>query len=118
MQGRAPGVNTPLLTIAEKIVLIYWHIYPPVTRKRRCAVRARLGVAGHLSTTLRWGIPLSAFSKGTTSKLADLFHTVLLMLNVKQEAVNTNFQVIRLTRLVIKLQVYRSRSRRSIHSAT
>ena len=34
----------------------YWHIYPPITRKRRGAVRARLGVAGHLSTTLRWGI--------------------------------------------------------------
>ena len=35
----------------------------------------------------RWGIPLSAFSKGTTSKLAGLFHTVPLMLNIKQ-AVN------------------------------
>ena len=33
----------------------YWHIYPPTTRKRRSAVRARLGVAGHLSTTLRLG---------------------------------------------------------------
>ena len=40
---------------------VYWLIYPPVTRKRPSAIRARLGVAGHLSTTLRWGIPLSAF---------------------------------------------------------
>ena len=39
----------------------------------QCAVRARLGVASHLSTTPRWGIPLSAFSNGTTSKIADLF---------------------------------------------
>ena len=29
-----------------------------ITRKRRNAVRARLGVAGHLSTTLRWGNPV------------------------------------------------------------
>ena len=28
----------------------------------QCAVRARLGVAGHRSTTPRWGIPLSTFS--------------------------------------------------------
>ena len=33
----------------------YWHIYPPITRKRRSAIRACLGVASHLSTTLRWG---------------------------------------------------------------
>ena len=34
-------------------IFCYWHIYPPIMRKRRTAVRARLGVAGHLSTTLR-----------------------------------------------------------------
>ena len=39
----------------------YWHIYPPITRKRRSAVRARLGVAGRLSTTLRWGNPVKCF---------------------------------------------------------
>ena len=37
------------------IYYYYWHIHPPITRKRRSVVRARLGVAGHLSTTLRWG---------------------------------------------------------------
>ena len=36
----------------------YWHIYPPITRKQRSAVRARLEVAGHLSTTLKWGSPV------------------------------------------------------------
>ena len=45
-------------------------------RKQRSAVRARVGGAGRLSTTLRWGIPLSAFPNGTTSKLAGFLHTV------------------------------------------
>ena len=43
----------------------------------QCAIPARLGVAGHLSTTPRWGIPLSAFPNGT-SKPAGLFYTVSL----------------------------------------
>ena len=38
-------------TIVNVTRFIYFHIYPP--RKRRSSVRARLGVAGHLSTTLR-----------------------------------------------------------------
>ena len=71
--------------------LHYWHIYSPTRRKRRSAVRARLGVAGHLSTTLRWGIPLSAFPNGTTSKLADFLHTVPSMLNVKQGSCEYQF---------------------------
>ena len=50
----------------------YWHIYPPITRKQRSAVRARLGVAGHLSTTLRWGNPVKLQRK----KLAGFLHTV------------------------------------------
>ena len=41
----------------------YWHIYPPITRKRQSAVRARLGVAGHLSTTPRWGNPVKCLSQ-------------------------------------------------------
>ena len=47
----------PLLTLSPGSILLllfYWHINPPITRKRRSAVRACLGVAGHLSTTLRW----------------------------------------------------------------
>ena len=69
----------------------YWHIYPPIPRKRRSAVRARLGVAGHLTTTLRWGIPLSAFPNGTTSKLAGFLHIVPSMLNVKQGSYEYQF---------------------------
>ena len=37
----------------------------------QCAVRVRLGVAIHLSTTPRRGSPLSAFPNGTTSKLTN-----------------------------------------------
>ena len=44
----------------------------------QCAIRARLGVASHLSTTPRWGNPLSAFPNGTTSKLAGLFSIMSL----------------------------------------
>ena len=57
----------------------------------QCAVRARLGVAGHLSTTLRWGIPLGAFPNGTTSELAGLLHAVPLILNVKQGSYEYQF---------------------------
>ena len=42
------------------------------------AIRARLGVASHLSSTPRWGIPLSALPNSTTSKLAGLFFTLFL----------------------------------------
>ena len=41
----------------------YWHIYPPITRKRLSAIRARLEVAGHLSTTLRWRNPVKCLSQ-------------------------------------------------------
>ena len=42
------------------------------------AIRARLGVASHLSTTPRWESLLSAFFNGTTSKLDGLFSTLAL----------------------------------------
>ena len=42
------------------------------------ALRARSGVASQLSTTLRWGNPVSAFPNGTASKLAGLFSTLSL----------------------------------------
>ena len=63
MSGRYLGMQARLKRINTAAVFIpfffyyYWHIYPPITRKRRSAVRARLGVAGYLSTTLRWGNP-------------------------------------------------------------
>ena len=44
-----------------------------------------LGVASHLSTALRWGNPLSALLKRTTSKLAGLFSTLTLF-DVERQA--------------------------------
>ena len=107
-------VLSGVLKILNFSFYYYWHIYPPITRKRRSAVRARLGVASHLSTTLRWGIPLSAFFNGTTSKLPAFSTLSLKCWTSSREAGNTNFKDIGLTRLGIELQVYRSRSRRSI----
>ena len=64
------------------------------------------------------GIPLSAFPNGTTSKLAGLFSLLsLLMLSVKQEAVNTNFKVIGLTRLGIKPESTAQETDAPYHSA-
>ena len=65
-------------------------------KKRRGAIRARLGVADHRSTTPDGVIPFSAFPNSTTSELAACF-ALSIMLNVNQKAVNTNFQVIGLT---------------------
>ena len=39
----------------------------------QCAIRARLGVANHLSTTPRLGNPAKCLSNGTISKVAELF---------------------------------------------
>ena len=69
----------------------------------QCAIRARLGVASHLSTSPRWGNPAKCLSQRHNKHICRLvLHTVSSMLNVKQEAVNTNFKVIGLTRLGIK----------------
>ena len=57
-------------------------IFILLTRKSdQSAIRVRLGVArlggaGHLSTTPRWGNSVSAFPNGTASKLAGLFSTL------------------------------------------
>ena len=48
---------------AAGLFFYYWRIYPTITRKRRIAVRARLGVASHLSTTLRWGNSVKCLSQ-------------------------------------------------------
>ena len=69
-------LNTNLFSFHLLTFLSTYH------RKRRGAARARLRVAGHLSTTLRWGIPLSVFSNGTTSELDALLNAIPLMLNV------------------------------------
>ena len=54
-------LNSNSITPFERIqnfihfLKIYSHFYLPITRKRR---GARLGVADHLSTTLKWGNPV------------------------------------------------------------
>ena len=48
-------------------------------------------VAYHLSTAQDGGIPLSAFPKDITSKLAGFVFTLSFMQSAKQEAVNINF---------------------------
>ena len=50
-----------------------------------------VSVVYHLSTTHDGGIPLSAFPKDTTSKLAGFDFTLSFMLSTKQETVITNF---------------------------
>ena len=47
-------------------------------RKQWGATRARVGVAGYLSTTLGW----SVFPYGTTSEFDGLLNTITFMLNV------------------------------------
>ena len=60
-------------------------------------LRARLGVAGHLSATIRWGNSAKCLFL-PKSKLAGLFSTLFLMRNVKLGRCNTNFKGIGLTR--------------------
>ena len=50
-------------------------------RKQSGATRARVGVAGHLSTPLRWGYPVKCLSQRTTSEMDGLLNTIPLMLN-------------------------------------
>ena len=96
-------------------VYYYWHIYLPVSRKRRSAagLRARLRVFGHLSTTLRWGNPIKCLSHWHNKRTCRLSPHCPLMLNVKQGSCEYQFYVIGLTRLGIESQIYRSRSRHS-----
>ena len=73
LQDRVIQLSAFFNDTTDKLLFIYWHIYPPITKKRRSAVRARLGVADHLPTTLRWGNPIKCLSQRTTSVLAGLF---------------------------------------------
>ena len=51
----------------------------------QCATKARLGVAGHLLTTPRWGNPAKCLSQRHNKYACRLvLHTVPLMLSVKQ----------------------------------
>ena len=59
----------------------------------QCAIQARLGVANHLSTTPRWGNPAECFSQRHNKYTWRLvFHTVPLMLSVKQGSCEYQFQ--------------------------
>ena len=71
-----PGIANDINDTNSKLVSC---IFILLSRESdQCAIIARLGVAGHLSTTPRWGISLSAFPNGSTSKLAGLFSTLSL----------------------------------------
>ena len=59
----------------ERSVYFFCCIFNLSRESDQWAMGARLGVAGHLYTTPKWGIPLSAFPNCTTSKLAGLFST-------------------------------------------
>ena len=66
-----------MLTVRHcKLVLVFSCIFILSRESDQSAIRARLGVASHLSTTPR--IPPSAIPNGTTSKLAGLFITLSL----------------------------------------
>ena len=66
-----PNSITPCEWIKNFIYFfIYSHFYLSITRKRRGAIQACLGVADHLSTIHSdEGIPFSVFPSDTTSEL-------------------------------------------------
>ena len=70
------------------LYLVAYNIYPPIARKQSMRYNELAQeLPAILFTTPTWGIPLSAFPNGTTSKLAGfVLHTVPLMLSVKQES--------------------------------
>ena len=58
--------NTPVKVRIEDKTLLYLVAYLFIFLSResdQCAIRARLGVAGHLSTTPRWGNPAKCLSQ-------------------------------------------------------
>ena len=58
----------------------------------QCAIRARFGVAGHLSTTPRWGNPAKCLSQRHNKQTCRLvLHTVPLMPSVKQGSCEYQF---------------------------
>ena len=71
---------------SSTIIYLFSCIFILLSRESdQCAIRARLGVAGHLSTTPRWGSPAKCFSQRHNKSTCRLvLHTVPSMLNVKQ----------------------------------
>ena len=81
----------------------------------QCAIRARLGVAGHLSTTSRWGNPAKCLSQRHNKSTCRLvLHTVPLMLSVKQGSCKYQFYSHWFDPTRNQARVYSSRDRRSI----
>ena len=63
-QGRSTVDQTVLLTNISRTHFIFSCIFILLSRESdQCAIRARLGVAGHLSTTPRWGNPAKCLSQ-------------------------------------------------------
>ena len=82
------------------------------------AIRAHLGVAGHLSAPLRWGNPDNCFSQGHIKLTCRLvLHTVPLILSVKQGSGEYQFLSHWFAPTRNQIRVYSSRSGRSYHSA-
>ena len=82
------------------------------------AIRARLGVASHLSTTPRWGNPAEYLYQRRNKKTCRLvLHTVRLMLSVKQGSCEYQFYSHWFDPTRNQTQVYNSRGERSHHSA-
>ena len=81
----------------------------------QCAIRARLGVASHLSTTPRWGNPAKCLSQRHNRYTCRLvLHTVPLMLSVKQGSCEYQFSSHWFDPTRNQTQVYSSRDGRSI----
>ena len=57
----------------------------------QCAIRARLGAADHLSTTLRWGNPAKCLSQRHKQTCWLVLHTVPSMLSVKRGSCEYQF---------------------------
>ena len=77
------AINIKLYTtyaLPERIYVFAFFAFTVVAYLSSNLEKAIEGVSGHkvMSTTLKWGIALSAFAYGTTTKLAGLFSTLSL----------------------------------------
>ena len=84
MQGRALGVDTPPLDDCRKNCFVLLAYLSSCHEKATVCCTSLLRSYRPSVYHTEMGISLSAFSKGATSKHGGLFHTVPLMLNVKQ----------------------------------
>ena len=114
LRGLAPGQCS-----YEKTNVIFLYVaayFSPYPQKAINALyRACIGVAGHLSTTPRWGSPATCLSQRHDERTSRLvFHTILLLLSVKQGS--CDFKVTGFDPTPSQNRVYSSRGRRSYHS--